>query len=139
MSIKKWARVRSPWLIHFNTGGCNGCDIEFVAAITPRYDVERFGILLKGTPRQADILGVTGPITMQVAHRVLRVYKQMPEPKFVVAIGTCAVSGGAFKDGYSVYGGVDTILPVDVYIPGCPPKPEAIINGIVKLIEKIKG
>ncbi|RZN55904.1 MAG: NADH-quinone oxidoreductase subunit B [Candidatus Methanomethylicota archaeon] len=139
MSIKKWARIRSPWLIHFNTGGCNGCDIEFVAAITPRYDVERFGILLKGTPRQADILGVTGPITMQVAHRVLRVYKQMPEPKFVVAIGTCAVSGGAFKDGYSVYGGVDTILPVDVYIPGCPPKPEAIINGIVKLIEKIKG
>jgi NADH-quinone oxidoreductase B subunit len=139
MSVKKWARRRSPWLIHFNTGGCNGCDIEFVAAITPRYDVERFGILLKGTPRQADILGVTGPITMQVAHRVLRVYKQMPEPKFVVAIGTCAVSGGAFKDGYSVYGGVDTILPVDVYIPGCPPKPEAIINGIVKLIEKIKG
>ncbi|MCQ5337453.1 MAG: NADH-quinone oxidoreductase subunit B family protein [Candidatus Methanomethylicia archaeon] len=139
MSVKKWARIRSPWLIHFNTGGCNGCDIEFVAAITPRYDVERFGILLKGTPRQADILGVTGPITMQVAHRVLRVYKQMPEPKFVVAIGTCAVSGGAFKDGYSVYGGVDTILPVDVYIPGCPPKPEAIINGIVKLIEKIKG
>ncbi|NHV45387.1 MAG: NADH-quinone oxidoreductase subunit B family protein [Candidatus Verstraetearchaeota archaeon] len=139
MSIKKWARIKSPWLIHFNTGGCNGCDIEFVAAITPRYDVERFGILLKGTPRQADILGVTGPITMQVAHRVLRVYKQMPEPKFVVAIGTCAVSGGAFKDGYSVYGGVDTILPVDVYIPGCPPKPEAIINGIVKLIEKIKG
>jgi NADH-quinone oxidoreductase B subunit len=139
MSVKKWARIKSPWLIHFNTGGCNGCDIEFVAAITPRYDVERFGILLKGTPRQADILGVTGPITMQVAHRVLRVYKQMPEPKFVVAIGTCAVSGGAFKDGYSVYGGVDTILPVDVYIPGCPPKPEAIINGIVKLIEKIKG
>ena len=138
MSIKKWARIRSPWLIHFNTGGCNGCDIEFVAAITPRYDVERFGILLKGTPRQADILGVTGPITMQVAHRLLRIYKQMPEPKFVVAIGTCAVSGGAFKDCYSVYGGVDTILPVDVYIPGCPPKPEAIINGIVKLIEKIK-
>ncbi len=139
MSIKKWARIRSPWLIHFNTGGCNGCDIEFVAAITPRYDVERFGILLKGTPRQADILGVTGPITMQVAHRLLRIYKQMPEPKFVVAIGTCAVSGGAFKDCYSVYGGVDTILPVDVYIPGCPPKPEAIINGIVKLIEKIRG
>ncbi|MCC6013648.1 MAG: NADH-quinone oxidoreductase subunit B family protein [Candidatus Verstraetearchaeota archaeon] len=138
MSIKKWARIRSPWLIHFNTGGCNGCDIEFVAAITPRYDVERFGILLKGTPRQADILAVTGPITMQVAHRVLRVYKQMPEPKFVVAIGTCATSGGAFKDCYSVYGGVDTILPVDVYIPGCPPKPEAIINGIIKLIEKIK-
>ncbi|MEM0231641.1 MAG: NADH-quinone oxidoreductase subunit B family protein [Candidatus Methanomethylicaceae archaeon] len=139
MSIIKWARLKSPWLIHFNTGGCNGCDIEFVAAITPRYDVERFGILLKGSPRHADILGVTGPITAQVAKRVLRVYKQMPEPKFVVAIGTCAVSGAPFKDGYSVYGGVDTIIPVDVYIPGCPPKPEAIIYGIAKLLEKIGG
>ena len=134
-----WARVKSPWLIHFNTGGCNGCDIELVAALTPRFDVERFGILLEGSPRHADILVVTGPVTLQVKDRLLRIYEQMPEPKYVVAIGTCAVSGAPFKDCYNVYGGIDKVLPVDVYIPGCPPKPEAIIDGIVKLIQKIKG
>jgi NADH-quinone oxidoreductase B subunit len=138
MKVLDWARIKSPWVIHFNTGGCNGCDIELVAALTPRFDVERFGILLEGSPRHADILAVTGPVTVQVKDRLLRIYEQMPEPKHVVAIGACALSGAPFKDCYNVHGGVDTLLPVDAYIPGCPPKPEAIIDGIAKLIEKIK-
>jgi len=130
--------VKSPWLIHFNTGGCNGCDIELVAALTPRFDVERFGILLEGSPRHADILAVTGPITRQVKDRLLRIYEQMPEPKYVIAIGACAVSGAPFRDCYNVHGGIDSVLPVDAYIPGCPPKPEAIIDGIAKLIQRIR-
>jgi NADH-quinone oxidoreductase B subunit len=138
MKISNWARIKSPWVIHFNTGGCNGCDIELVAALTPRFDVERFGILLEGSPRHADILAVTGPVTAQVKDRLLRIYEQMPEPKLVVAIGACALSGAPFKDCYNVHGGIDTLLPVADYIPGCPPKPEAIIDGIAKLIEKLK-
>ena len=130
--------MKSPWLIHFNTGGCNGCDIELVAALTPRFDVERFGILLEGSPRHADILAVTGPITRQVKDRLLRIYEQMPEPKYVIAIGACAVSGAPFRDCYNVHGGIDSVLPVDAYIPGCPPKPEAIIDGIAKLIQRIR-
>jgi len=136
--ILKWARTKSPWIIHFNTGGCNGCDIELLAALTPRYDVERFGIVLKGSPRHADILAVTGPVTHQIKDRLLRIYEQMPEPKYVIAIGTCAVSGAPFWDGYNVIGGVDKLFPVDVYVPGCPPKPEAIIEGFAKLLKKIE-
>ena len=138
MGLLRWAQIRSPWIIHINTGGCNGCDIEVVAAFTPRFDVERFGILLKGSPRHADILAVTGPVTLQVRDRLVRIYEQMPEPKYVLAIGACACSGAPFKDCYNVLGGVDEVLPVDVYVPGCPPKPEAIIDGVVKLIQKIK-
>ena len=138
MGLLRWAQTRSPWIIHFNTGGCNGCDIEVVAAFTPRFDVERFGILLKGSPRHADILAVTGPVTLQVRDRLVRIYEQMPEPKYVLAVGACACSGAPFKDCYNVLGGVDEVLPVDVYVPGCPPKPEAVIDGVVKLIQKIK-
>jgi len=138
MNLFKWAQTKSPWIIHFNTGGCNGCDIELVAALTPRFDLERFGILLEGSPRHADMLAVTGPVTLQVKDRLVRIYEQMPEPKHVMAIGTCAISGAPFKDCYNVYGGIDTVLPVDAYVPGCPPKPEAIIDGIAKLIQKIK-
>jgi NADH-quinone oxidoreductase B subunit len=138
MNLFKWARTKSPWIIHFNTGGCNGCDIELVAALTPRFDLERFGIVLEGSPRHGDILVVTGPVTLQVKDRLVRIYEQMPEPKHVIAIGTCAISGAPFKDCYNVYGGIDTVLPVDAYVPGCPPKPEAIIDGIVKLVQKIK-
>jgi NADH-quinone oxidoreductase B subunit len=136
MKILKWARLKSPWLLHFNTGGCNGCDIELLAAITPRYDVERFGIRLQGSPRHADMLAVTGPITLQVKDRLMRIYEQMPEPKQVVAIGACAVSGSPFYDCYNVKGGIDAMFRVDAYVPGCPPKPEAIIDGIVKLLQK---
>lgn len=139
MGLLKWARTRSPWIIHFNAGGCNGCDIELVAAVTPRFDVERFGILLRGSPRHADILVVTGPITRQVKDRLVRIYEQMPNPKFVIAVGSCALSGGVFKNCYNVYEGVDAVIPVDAYVPGCPPKPEAIIDGIVKLISKLRA
>lgn len=138
MGLLNWARASSPWILHFNTGGCNGCDIEVLAALTPRYDVERFGILVKGSPRHADILLVTGPVTRQVKNRLIRIYEQIPEPKFVVAVGSCAVSGGIFNNAYNVLGGVDKVLPVDIYIGGCPPTPEAIINGILKLVTKIK-
>ena len=138
MNLFKWARTKSPWIIHFNTGGCNGCDIELTAALTPRFDLERFGILLEGSPRHADVLVVTGPVTLQVKDRLVRIYEQMPEPKYVIAIGTCAISGAPFKECYNVHGGIDIMLQVDAYVPGCPPKPEAIIDGISKLIQKIK-
>lgn len=135
--LVKWSRLKSPWICHFNTGGCNGCDIEVVAALTPRFDVERFGILLQGSPRHADVLVCTGPVTRQLRDRVKRLYAQTPDPKFVMAIGSCAESGGVFRGCYSVEGGMDSILPVDVYVAGCPPRPDSIINGVVKILEKI--
>jgi NADH-quinone oxidoreductase B subunit len=129
-----WARIKSPWIIHFNTGACNACDIEILAALTPKYDLERFGVQLKGTPRHADVLICSGPVTLQTKDRLLRIYEQMAEPKFVVAVGTCASSGGVFDGCYGVSGGIDSILPVSAYIPGCPARPEAIIDGVVKLL-----
>lgn len=134
-----WARIKSPWIIHFNTGACNACDIEIVAALTPRFDIERFGILLKGTPRHADVLVCSGPVTRQIEDRLVRIYEQMPEPKFVVATGTCACSGGVFAGCYNVKGGIDAVLPVSVYIPGCPASPAAIIDGVVKLLSTLEG
>jgi NADH-quinone oxidoreductase B subunit len=134
----RWAKKRSQWILHFNSGACNGCDIEVVALLTPRYDVERFGILLEPSPRHADVLLVTGPVTRQCADRLRRIFDQMPEPKFVVAIGACACSGGVFEGNYNVLGGVDKVIPVDVYVPGCPPKPEAMIDGIAKLLKSTK-
>lgn len=136
--ITGWSRINSPWVVHFNAGSCNGCDIEILATLTPRYDVERFGIKLEGSPRHADVLVCTGPVTRQQRERLLRIYEQMPEPRFVVAVGTCALSGGVFRDSYAVCNGIDSVIPVDVYIPGCPPRPEAIIDGIVKLLTSLK-
>jgi NADH-quinone oxidoreductase B subunit len=136
--VKLWARVNSPWAIHYNSGSCNGCDIEILATLTPRYDVERLGIKLQGSPRHADVLLCTGPVTLQSKDRLRRTYEQMPEPKFVIAIGSCAISGGAFQGCYNVVGHIDEVIPVDVYVPGCPPRPEAIIDGLVKLLEKLK-
>ena len=133
--IVHWARLKSPWILHFNTGACNACDIEIIAALTPRFDIERFGVQLKATPRHADILVCSGPVTRQIRDRLIRIYEQMPEPKFVVAVGSCATSGGVFQGLYNVLGGIDQAIPVNAYIPGCPPKPEAIIAGIVKLVE----
>ena len=125
--------------MHFNSGSCNGCDIEIVASRAPKYDLERFGILFKGSPRHADILAVTGPVSRQTRSRLLRIYNQMPEPKYVIAIGSCAISGAPFYGSYSHFEGVQNVLPVDVYVGGCPPRPEAIIDGILRLLEKIRG
>lgn len=135
--IIRWARIKSPWIIHFNTGACNACDIEIVAALTPRFDIERFGILIKGTPRHADVLVCSGPVTRQIKDRLIRIYEQMAEPKFVIAVGTCSCSGGVFQGCYNVLGGIDEAIPVDVYIPGCPARPEAIIDGVVKLLGRL--
>jgi NADH-quinone oxidoreductase B subunit len=135
---KRWARTNSPWALHFNSGSCNGCDIEILATLTPRYDLERFGVKLQGSPRHADILICTGPVTRQARERLKRVYEQMPDPKFVVAVGSCAISGGAFAGCYNVVGHIDEVIPVDVYVPGCPPRPQAIIDGIVKLLQQLK-
>ena len=136
--IVTWARIKSPWILHFNTGACNACDIEIIAALTPRYDLERFGVLLKGTPRHADILVCSGPVTKQVEDRLKRIYEQMVEPKFVIAVGTCSCTGGVFGGCYNVKGGIDTVIPVSVYIPGCPVSPKAIIDGAVKLLASLK-
>jgi len=125
--------------VHFNTGACNACDIEVLAALTPRYDLERFGAVLKGSPRHGDVLVVTGPVTRQVKDRIMRIYEQMPPPRFVVSIGSCASSGGVFNGCYNVYPGLDSLIPVDAYVPGCPPKPEAIIHGVAALLAKIRG
>jgi len=137
MSILTWARTHSPWLIHFNAGACNACDIEVVAALTPRFDVERFGALIKGSPRHADVMVVSGSVPRKIRDRLKRIYEQMPTPKFVLAVGSCAISGGVFQDCYNVMEGVDKIIPVDAYIPGCPPKPEAILDGVVKLLMSV--
>ncbi|MEZ4590510.1 MAG: NADH-quinone oxidoreductase subunit B family protein [Chloroflexota bacterium] len=137
-NITSWARLNSPWAIHYNSGSCNGCDIEILATLTPRYDVERFGIKLQGSPRHADILICTGPVTRQSRDRLRRIYDQMPEPKFVMAVGACALSGGVFEGCYNCLGGIDQVLPVNVFVPGCPPRPDAIIHGVVTLLESLK-
>ena len=133
--IKKYCLKKSPWIFHFCTGGCNGCDIEILAAMSPKYDFERFGCLVKGSPRHADIFLITGPVNKKIKSRLVNLYNQIPEPKVVIAMGSCALSTGIFQKAYNVCGPLDKIIPVDVYIPGCPPKPEAIIDGIVKGIE----
>ena len=137
--VVAWARKKSPWLLHYNSGSCNGCDIETVAALTPRFDVEHFGVMLHGTPRHADVLVVTGAVSRQQKKRLLRIYNQMAEPKFVVAVGACACSGGVMHGCYNLLGGADKLLPVSAYIPGCPPRPEALIDGIVKLLTQVEG
>jgi NADH-quinone oxidoreductase B subunit len=136
--VRAWARLNSIWAVHFNSGSCNGCDIEILATLTPRYDVERFGIKLEGSPRHADVLIVTGPVTRQARERLLRTYEQMPEPKYVISVGSCSISGGVFQGCYNVGGSVDEVIPVDVYIPGCPPRPEAIVDGIIQLLTHLR-
>lgn len=125
---------RSPWILHYDASSCNGCDIEVLACLTPLYDVERFGILNTGNPKHSDIFVVTGGINEQNREVIKNIYDQIPNPKVVVAVGICATSGGVFRECYNVMGGIDRIIPVDVYVPGCAARPESIIDGIVKAL-----
>lgn len=135
MRLVDRARRRSAWLFHFNSGSCNGCDIELVACLTPRYDVEQIGVKLEGSPRHADILCVSGPVTRTTEQALRTIYSQMPEPKAVVAIGSCPASCNVFAGSPVVAGPLERIVPVDVYVPGCPPRPHAIVDGVAKAIE----
>lgn len=126
---------KSPWLLHFNAGSCNGCDIEILSLLSPKYDVERFGVINRGNPKQADVLLVTGAVSSRVRERLIDIYSQMPEPKVVIAVGACTCTGGVFRDMYHVENGVDTVIPVDVYIGGCAPRPEQMIDGIVQALD----
>ncbi|MBA7656703.1 Formate hydrogenlyase subunit 7 [subsurface metagenome] len=139
MKFKVLALAKSPWVFHLSTGSCNNCDIEILDLLTPRFDLERFGILLVGSIRHADVLLVTGAVSRKAAPRLKRLYEQAPKPCLVVAIGSCALGQGIFKGSYNMPQPVDKYIPVDAYIPGCPPKPEAMIMGIVKLLNKLKG
>lgn len=121
---------RSFSVYRIDCGSCNGCEIEIFAAITPMWDPERFGFKLVANPRHADILLCTGPVTRQMYYPLLRAYEAAPDPKIVVAFGACGSTGGIFYDAYSVWGGIDKIIPVDVYIPGCPPHPASVIYGL---------
>ena len=139
MSFLKTSQIKSPWLMHFDCGSCNGCDIETLACLTPMYDVERFGIINVGNPRHADVLVVTGTVNPRNAEILKNIYSQMPSPKLVIAVGACGCSGGVFREAPNVLGGVDKVIPVDVYVPGCPAKPEAIMDAVVAGLGKLKG
>jgi len=145
MNLFRKALQRSPWVFHVGTSGCNNCDIEILDCLTPRFDVERFGIKLVGSPRHADILLVSGPVATHCKERLEQIYKEVPKPCLVACVGVCACSMGVFKDAYSVAGPPDRIIrAIDpdaniIYIPGCPPRPEAIIMGIVKALQSLDG
>ena len=123
--------TKSPWVIHYDGSSCNSCDIEVLACLTPVYDVERFGIINTGNPKHADIFLLTGGINEQNKGVVRQIYDQMPEPKVVIAVGICATSGGIFRECYNILGGADVVVPVDIYVPSCAARPEAIIDGVV--------
>ena len=133
--LYNWGRRSSVWPLMF---GLACCAIEMIAAQASRYDMARFGMeVMRPTPRQADMLLVSGTVTKKMIPAIVRLYNQMPEPKYVVAMGACASSGGPFKEGYNVVSGIDKFLPVDIYIPGCPPTPQALMNGMIMLQKKI--
>src|SRR5512138_3754467 len=133
--LYNWGRRSSVWPLMF---GLACCAIEMIVAQTARYDMARFGMeVMRPTPRQADVMIVSGTVTKKMVPAVIRLYNQMPEPKYVVAMGACASGGGPFKEGYSVVSGIDRYLPVDVYIPGCPPTPQALFNGLIALQKKV--
>ncbi len=126
--------TKSPWIIHYDASSCNGCDIEVLACLTPLFDVERLGVMNTGNPKHADIFLVTGAVNEQSRDVIRNIYNQMPEPKVVVAVGICASSGGIFRECYNIAGGVDNVIPVDVYVPGCAARPEAIVDGVVQAL-----
>lgn len=130
--------ARSPWIMHYDAASCNGCDIEVLACLTPVYDVERLGVINTGNPKHADILLITGGVNNKCEKVVKQLYEQMPNPKVVVAVGICACNGGVFKDTYNIKGGVDTVIPVDIYVPGCAARPESIIDGVVKAVKLLE-
>lgn len=128
-------RKKSPWILHYNAGSCNGCDIEILACLSPKYDLERFGVLNTGNPKQSDVFLVTGPVTFRSRERLVELYNQIPEPKVVVSVGSCTCTGGVFRGMYNVEDGIDQYIPVDVYVPGCAASPELIMDGVVKGLE----
>jgi NADH-quinone oxidoreductase subunit B len=133
--IYNWGRTSSIWPLNF---GLACCAIEMIATTMARYDLARFGAeVFRPSPRQADLMIVAGTVTKKMAPQVVRLYNQMPEPKYVISMGACAISGGPFKQGYNVLKGIDRYIPVDVYIPGCPPRPEALIDAFMELQKKI--
>jgi NADH-quinone oxidoreductase subunit B len=134
--LLRWGRSRSLWPVN---AGIACCSLEMMAIGAGRYDLDRFGIMMRASPRQSDVLIVPGPITRKMLPIILRVYNQMAEPRWVIAMGSCAISGGAFADSYNVLPGAASVLPVDVFIPGCPPRPEALFYGIIKLKERIQS
>jgi NADH-quinone oxidoreductase subunit B len=135
--LYNWGRRSSVWPMMF---GLACCAIEMIAAQASRYDMARFGMeVMRPTPRQSDLMIVAGTVTKKMVPLIVRLYNQMPEPKYVIAMGACASGGGPFKEGYNVVAGIDKFLPVDVYIPGCPPTPQALINGCIMLQKKIDG
>lgn len=124
------ARYKSPWVYRVNGGSCNGCDIEVAPCFSPRYDAEQLGMVLQGSPKHADILLITGPITLRSRAAIVDIYNQIPWPKAVVALGSCPASGNVFTGSPTIVGSAEAVVPVDIYIPGCPPRPQAIIQGI---------
>ena len=134
--LLNWARLSSLWPVGF---GLACCAIEFMSTSSSAYDLDRFGVIPRNSPRQADVMIVSGTVTFKMADRVKRLYEQMADPKYVISMGSCANCGGPYwEHGYHVLKGVDRVIPVDVYVPGCPPRPEALIGGFLKLHEKIR-
>lgn len=138
MNFKLKALTKSIWVFHISAASCNNCDIEILDCFTPRHDIERFGIQLVGSVRHADALIITGAMNRKSVPLMKRIYEQAPKPCVVIAVGQCAMSQHMFRYSYNVCEPLDKILPVDLYIPGCPPKPEAMIDGIVKLVTKMR-
>lgn len=135
--IWNWGRAHSFWPLSY---GCNCCPIEMMAAGAGRFDIARYGYeVFRASPRQADLLIVAGPVTLKMKPVLQRLYAQMPEPKWVVAMGNCATAGGPYRDAYSVLPGCDSLLPVDVYLPGCPPRPEALFHALLELKKKVEN